>query len=319
MSGKYVSKIVALVLLTINLLSGCSYTESPLTVAAFKWPGYESLFLAQREGWFKDSGIQMVEKNSAAEVVAALAAGEVVAATLTLDEVLRAREQGIPLQVVMVFDVSAGSDALITRQPLNSLAALKGLRIGLETSAVGALMLHKVLEVAGLQKSDVELVDSAIDQQVEHWNSDKVDALLTYDPILTQLLHQDAYRLYDSRSAPGLIVDVLAVRSELVSSHRNQLRALTGAHFKVLQRLHTNPQDTAHRMARHLGLTGRNVLSAFRGMQLPDLAVNRKYLVDDGHVVESARAISALMLRAHLLSRQADLTGLVSTDYLPVE
>lgn len=319
MSGRYVLKVVALALLLINLISGCSDTGSPLTVASFKWPGYESLFLAQREGWLDQRGIRIVEKKSATEVVTALAAGEVDAATLTLDEVLRAREQGIALQVVMVFDESAGSDALVTRQPLTSLAALRGLRIGVETSAVGALMLHKILEEAGLHEADVELLDSAIDQQVELWNSGKVDALITYEPVLTQLLNQDAHRLYDSRRAPGLIVDVLAVRTGLASSHRNHLRALTGAHFKALQRLRINPQDTAYRMAGHLGLTGRDVLEALRGMQLPDLAVNRKYLVDDGHVVESARDISALMLRGHLLSRQADLTGLVSTDYLPVE
>ncbi|HEY5998906.1 MAG TPA: hypothetical protein VI078_06325 [bacterium] len=34
------------------LSSACGRTDKPLVVASHIWPGYELMFLAQREGWF---------------------------------------------------------------------------------------------------------------------------------------------------------------------------------------------------------------------------------------------------------------------------
>lgn len=317
MFRKY-NPIMVLLIISSTLL-GCTQHNDILSVASFKWPGYESLFLAQREGWLQADGIAIVEKSSATEAMKALETGEVVAATLTLDEVLRARERGIPLQVVMVFDESAGGDAVLTRESLNDVAQLKGLRIGVESSALGALVLLKTLEIAQLAASEVDVVDIPVGQHISSWQEGELDALITFEPILTQLEHMGAHKILDSRKMPGLIVDVLVVRADKAPAYHTQLRALTAAHFRVLNNLRINPQDTAYRMAGHLGLSGNDVLSAFRNMQLPDLAINRKYLTRDGHVVDSALNLSNLMLQGQLIKQQSSLTGLVSDDYLPVE
>ena len=61
--------------------------------------------------------------------------------SLTLDELLTARGNGIELCVIAVLDSSAGADALMARPGLEHLKALAGQRIGAEDSASGALML----------------------------------------------------------------------------------------------------------------------------------------------------------------------------------
>jgi NitT/TauT family transport system substrate-binding protein len=208
---------------------------------------------------------------------------------------------------------------LITRTPLNTLADLKGLRVGVEKSAVGALFLQKILEMAGLNEKDVVVVDTPIEQQLSSWDSGMLDAMISYNPVATQLLQREAHSLLDSRATPNLIIDVLAVRSDMAVSHTNHLRHLIASHFRVLQRMRVNPQDTAYRMASHLGLTGSEVLMAYRGMLLPDIAVNRSYLSGDGEIVKAAEEISEILLRGNLLSRPAPLTDLTSSNYLPVE
>ena len=78
------------------LSSACERAEKPLVVASHVWPGYELMFLAQREGWLPQ-GISLMETNSATVSRSVLAAGKADAAALTLDEVLRARAAGEPL------------------------------------------------------------------------------------------------------------------------------------------------------------------------------------------------------------------------------
>jgi NitT/TauT family transport system substrate-binding protein len=126
------------------LLSGC-HPHVPMRVTAHPWVGYEPMFLARQHGWLDTRLVRLVETPSASDSLHLLGHGLVEAAALTLDEVLRARALGLPLVVPMVFDVSAGADGVLARQPVQP-AELAGARIGVEQSAVGALMLAALLE-----------------------------------------------------------------------------------------------------------------------------------------------------------------------------
>lgn len=301
-------------------MSGCGWlTDKPVSVAAHVWPGYELMFLARNEGELDTKLVNLVETASATESLQALAEGRVDGVALTLDEVLKARAQGIPLAVVLVFDVSAGADVLLVRPGIKKLADLKGLRIGYESGALGALMLAEVLRAGGLTKADVQLVSLTIDQQHDAWMRDQVDAVVTYEPVSSQLLAQGAVKLFDSRQIPNTIVDVLAFRSDVLDrSHAAAIRHLVSAHFRALDQLNHNPHDAAFRMSARLGLPQGEVLSAFKGLLLPD-SENNELLVSGSAppLRDSARRLSDLMVGDGLLAHADPLTGLIRADFLP--
>lgn len=101
-----------------SLLPSCSVFDEPISIAAGIWQGYEPLFLARREGWLDPQKVHLAEVPSNTSSMHALAAGIVQGAALTLDEVLRARAGGLPLSIVLVFDVSAGADMLLARREI---------------------------------------------------------------------------------------------------------------------------------------------------------------------------------------------------------
>lgn len=90
------------------ILPGCGQS-APLKVAAHVWPGYELMFLAKEQGWLDPERVELVSTPFASSSLEALISGQVDAAALTLDEVLSARDRGLPLTVVLVFNVSAGT------------------------------------------------------------------------------------------------------------------------------------------------------------------------------------------------------------------
>jgi NitT/TauT family transport system substrate-binding protein len=300
----------------LPLLQVCGPAE-PLSVASHPWPGYELMFLARDQGWLPKDGIKLLETQSATESIAALREGKAHAAALTLDEVLRVRAAGTALTVVLVFDISAGADVVVSRPDIQNLAELAGKTIGAETSALGALMLAKTLSKAGLKPGDVKVVPIPPEGHIEAWNDSHIDALITYEPSASRLLEQGAYHLLDSRQFPESIFDVLAVRPEAARDHSDALKALVDSHFRGLQQLRRNPQDTAYRIAGRLGLNGDNAQQAFRGLLLPALAQNRSLLAAKGRLLEVSHELSATMLKAGLLPAADALADLVSDAYLP--
>ena len=311
---------LALATVLAFLLSGCGrLADKPVSIASGVWVGYEPLFLARNEGWLDAKRVHLVETASSTDSLQALAEGKVDGAALTLDEMLKARANGIPLTAVMVFDVSAGADMLVARPGIKQLFDLKGQRIGFEQGAVGSLMLASVLRATGLTREDIKLVPLTIDQHRDAWARNQVDALVTFEPIASQLLAQGANKLFDSRQIPSTIIDVLAIRNDVLdSNHAAAIRHLISAHFRALDHLNRNPQDATYRMATHLGVPVADVLPAFRGLWLPDASNNRRMLTGSSpQLLDIARKVSAMMVENFFLPHDDTFIVLMRADFLP--
>lgn len=306
----------------LPLLPSCGWLQDqPVSVAAHVWVGYEPLFLARDRVWLDADQVTLHETRSALESIAALRAGKVHAAALTLDEVLGARASGLNLSVVLVFNVSLGADMLLVRPGITQLAQLKGLRIGYEASSVAEVMLAEILKAADLTRLDVRLKKMGVAEQWVAWQQQTVDAFISYEPVATQLLAQGMNRLFDSRQIPDTIIDVLAVRQDALGlGHAKALRHLIAAHFRALDELTSNPQDAAYRMAWHLNLPAASVLAAFKGLILPTPASNYRMLAGSTpELLPTARRVIDILLRSGILSKEDALTDLVNSSYLPTE
>lgn len=282
-------------------LVGCDGQREALRLGAQVFPGYELLFLARHLGHLPESSVRLFEMPSASASLRALASGALEGACLTLDEVLVARSRGVPLTVVLVLDVSMGADALLARAALRDLADLRGRRIGVETSAVGAVMLDAALRAAGLQPGDVRVVPLQFDEHERAFTSGRVDAVVTYAPIKQRLQAAGAQLLFSSREVPGLVTDVLAVRSPFVSSHRRALAQAVSGHLAARDAFVRAPALHAPAMAPRLGLPPADVPDAFRDLELPDLARNRQLLAAADGLRAKAEQLHGVMQRAGLL------------------
>lgn len=305
-----------------QVLPACSLLpKKPISVAAHVWAGYEPMFLASREGWLDSNQVILVETTSATESIQKLTAGKVLAAALTLDEVLKVRATGFPLSIVMVLDISAGADMLIVRPWIKKLADLKGQRIGFEKNTVGELLLNDILQTAKLKKQDVKLVELTVNNQLLFWNSNQMDAVVTYEPVASQLLAQNGIKLFDTKQIPNTIVDVLAINSEMLDfTHSSAIRHLISANFRVVDHIKRNPIDAAYRMAAHLGLPVADVLPAFKGLFLPDAAHNYRLMTGPSpELLTSARRLSNSMYTNKLLKHNDSLNALVNADFLPID
>lgn len=303
-------------------LTSCAWLQDlPIAIAAHVWLGYEPMFLAEREGWLDPRHVRLLETANASESIQALQTQRVDGAALTLDETLKARALGLPLSVVMVFNISAGADMLLVREGISELAGLRGVRLGFEQTSVGELLLAVILRRAGLSPQSLNLYPLAVDRHLQAWQDNQLDAVITYEPVASKILRQGAVKLFDTRQTPNTIVDVLAIRREALDrAHGFACRHLIEEHFHALDRLRRNPQDTAYRIAQHLRLPAAEVTAAYKGLLLPNADNNYRLLAGDTpELLKNAADLSETMYDSGLLPRPDDLQALINADFLPLD
>ncbi|ATJ84645.1 ABC transporter substrate-binding protein [Halomonas beimenensis] len=296
-------------------LQACSVGE-PLVIGLHPWPGYEPLYLASAFDWLPPS-VVLREGRSAGDSLAGLRQGALDGAALTLDEVLKARAEGIPLTVVAVCDDSVGADMVLTRPGIERLSDLEGQRIAVERTAVGNLVLSQLLEASGLSRDQLTLVDMAPDEQLPAWRAGSIDAAVTYEPMATRWRREGAVRLYDSSHFPDVILDVLAMRRDRLRWREGAVKALVAGHFRGLDHLRISPQDAMQRIGAWRGLGFDEVRASYAGLELPGRAGNRDYFGPGGDLMSAARLLNEVMVAEGMLVRPDDLATLMTPRYLP--
>lgn len=305
------TRVLLVLLLPLLALAACTPKPSPLLrVGSNVWPGYEPLYLARSLGHYDGQPIRLVEMTNASDVMRNLREGNLEAAALTLDEAITVAASGLDLRIVLVFDQSEGADALLGRPGLTDLADIKGRRVGVESGAVGGVMLEAALSRAGLTLADIEKVPLSADQQLPAYHAGRVDAVIAFEPRVGQLREAGAGVLFDSREIPGRILDVLAVRADALPRHEPALRALLAGHFAALRHLRAQPADAQARMTPRLGAQVEQQLA---GIGLPDLEGNRRLFRT---LQATAQALADHMALEGLLPHLIKIEGLIEPRYI---
>lgn len=259
--------------------SSCVNTEVPLLkVATNFWAGYETLYLAREQNFFDEHEIRLIEMNSASEVMNAFRDGRIEVAALTLDEALTLKAEGYELRVILVMDISMGADTLMVRPFIRNFDDLKGRRIAVEQTAVGALMLEGMLSKSGLKLDDVRVENMTVDGHYEAFVKGEIDAVITFEPQTTKLRREGAVKLFDSADIPGRIVDVLVARPAVIQTHEPSIRKLVDSQFNALAILHDKPRYATGLMAPRLDISASEMLLAFEGLELPGRKMNSAML-----------------------------------------
>jgi NitT/TauT family transport system substrate-binding protein len=297
-------------------LAGCRAPEPALRVGSIVFPGYESLFLAREAGLLDEHQVRLIELLANTDTLRALAASQLEAAALTLDELMTARADGVDLRAVLVFDVSDGADVVLAKAP-TTLQTLAGKRVAVEDGAMGAVMLSALLKAARLAPEQIHKVAMTLDRSEALFGTEAVDAVVTAEPWAARLERKGARRIFDSHAMPGRIVDVLAVRADVLEARGPALRHLLAGVFAAQKIMREAPQRAAELIARRLQTPPDEVMALFRGLELPDLARNRAMLARGGAIDQTAQELQKLMLEAGLLPPASIVQALADARFLP--
>ncbi len=302
------------------LLTSCREPAPPLRVGCNVWTGYEPLHLAAERGFFAGQAVQVIEFPSTADVIRAYRNGALEVAAVTADEALLIAETAPAQRIFLVCDFSRGGDAILARKEFPDLKSLRGRRIGVEPNALGAYVLARALQLAGMSAGDVTVVPVGLEAHEEAFDQGQVDAVVTFEPRRSRLVAAGAHPVFDSSQIPGEIVDLLLTRPETLQRYRAELRTLVGGWFKALDELSARRAETIGQMARRQGQSAALFAQSLQGLELPDRAANRRLLGSSTNSLAAAlRRLARVMDEQKLIGPVPDPATLLDDSLVSLE
>lgn len=201
MEGKNKLRIMAVLLITLALLSGCAKGKAGeeqketerLKIGVLPIEDIMPLLVAEKNGYFTEENLQveLVSFQSPVEQSSAMQSGEMdgmvtdmIVATLLKDSGLDLKMTSITLGVTP----EEGRFAIIAspKSDIKTLADLKGKRIGISHNSIIEYVTDGLLEEAGIDPSEVKKTSiPKIPVRMEMLFSSQIDAIVVPDPLAT--------------------------------------------------------------------------------------------------------------------------------------
>lgn len=278
-------KHLSLFLLSLLLFVAChsptstSVTPSaqvPLKVGYSLWPGYLPIVIAQEKGFFAEQGVKVepVYSENYLEPISNFSAGQTDGVTLAMGSLMSIIGQNPDVQMVMLTDQSAGSDALVVQPEITSAKDLKGKRIGTKLGDFGELFVRQLLEAQNLTSDDFTLVNMEGEAVPARLQSGDIQAGHTWDPYATQAVRAGAHTLFTSKQTPGLIPSGIVFHSSVIRDRPQEVKAFMRAWFQAQDYWQAHPQEGTALIAKTLNLKTADIST--EGVQLLTLADNLK-------------------------------------------
>lgn len=317
---------VYLLLTAILLLSACGPGLSmetprpPLRVAYTDWVGDYIVLVAKEMGFFEKHGVSVepVYYPTFSDSYTDIAVGKLDAINAVIIDLLPVVEND-NLRIVMIADCSEGGDAVVASPQIQTIADLRGKRLGVMLGTFGELFVREMLRKGGLTTSDVRLV-GVTPEQVPEAIPDMIDAGHTWEPHISKALGNGNHIIFSTEETPGLFPDVITFRTQVIKERPEDIRAFIAAWFEAVEYWLANPEAGNALVAAYTGQPAGGI--SFRGVRIYSLADNRQaFSQNPGSDTTSIYYVVKLSLdfsiSAGYITTPPDLNLLLDPSYLP--
>ena len=272
--------VTAILLLTVLFVMDIPYAAAavPLRLGIATWIGYLPVYVALKKGFYQKYGLDLkLITFPGDEAVTAFATDSIdMTGTASATTVALRDHGGAFFKIIMICDMSVGSDGILARNSIKGIADFKGKRIGVEEFAVSHFFLLQVLDKAGLRESDVTLVNLTPAEAATAYRVGAVDIAVTYAPYLREVNAEvhDGRIIVDSSSMPTAIMDFFLVRGDYLSTHPAAVESFVRGTLEGLAFIRGEPREAAAIGAKQMEISEAQVSADLTGVIIPDLAQN---------------------------------------------
>jgi NitT/TauT family transport system substrate-binding protein len=244
-------RMMNLFFLCVLLLSACgtapdqhSPEDITLRVPFTIWPGNYPIAIAQEQGFFEKHGVkvEIVYTESYPQTYIDYASGKNNAIPISIGDLLPLLEKR-PSVVVMLTDDSRGADHLLVSDDIQSVADLRGKRIGVNQGTYGDYWLRELLRANGMSITDVQWVNVVVENTLDEFPQ-SVDAVHSYDPYTTDALDNGGHILLTSEDTPHWqILSTFVFPTDIVEEHPEAVRGFVAAFFEGVEWFYSHSDE----------------------------------------------------------------------------
>lgn len=252
--------------------------KTKLSITINSWIGWAPLYLAKEKGLLGNTDLEIIRVEDTGARKSTMISGKVDGYASSVDNFALDSAQGVPGKIVLCFDESFGGDGIVSRKSIKEIKDLKGKEVAFQKGLPSHFLLLTILEKAGLSPSDIKQVDLDADKAGAAFTSGKLDAAVTWEPWISKAAEMaDGKILATTKDYPGLIVDTLVFRDDVIQAKRGAVNDVISAWFKALDYWKANKAESDTIMAKAYGLKVEDFTAMSEGVRFYDLAKNKEY------------------------------------------
>jgi NitT/TauT family transport system substrate-binding protein len=243
-------------LAVVLLLAATPARAEALRLGYESWVAPGPFFIALEKGWFDADGVsvELVNIEDVRIRASALATGEVDAITANIDEAILQLAADGELRFAFAIAESHGGDGLVAHNDIKSIGDLKGKTVAVEPDSSRQFYLNTLLHAADMNQTDITTLAKAPGEAGLAFERGEVDAAVTWRPWLARTEKmQHGGVLTDTSEQPGLLVEMVVARDEVLEIRRAEFQALYRAWLRAVAWAKKNPNDSATLIAAGIG------------------------------------------------------------------
>jgi NitT/TauT family transport system substrate-binding protein len=240
----------------LSVMAAATARADTINIAHSTWVGYGPLYIAQDKGFFKKNGVDvdLIVMEDPKERFPTLMADKIQMIASTVDTALLYLKKPNDFQYIVAIDDSNGGDGIVAVKDIATIAELKGRKVAVNEGSVSEFYLNVLLGKAGLKESDLDTVNMTAGDAGGAFVAKRVDAAVTWEPWLSKGKATDfGHLLVDSSTTPGLITDVIIVKTIWANAHQKDVAGIVRSWNEAVAYYRSNPDDSIAIMAKGVG------------------------------------------------------------------
>jgi NitT/TauT family transport system substrate-binding protein len=311
--------------LMLLFASGVQAQSEPikLNIGYSTWVGYGPLFIARDKGYFAEQGLDvtLTKVSDPKARFASLAGKDLDGLVTTLDTASQYYNDETPFKIILGLDESSGGDGIVVNPGISTIADLKGKKIGVNIGSVSQFFLEYIFQQNGMSDADVELVKMSQDDVPASLGNGSIDAGVTWEPNLSAAVKNGATLLVSSKVTPGLIVDILLMRDDVLAANPDVGAGLVKAWYEAVDYENANPDDGAAIMQQGLGgfyTTPDDIKADLKGATLFDKTKDEEFFsnMDAGGATATLQFAIDFYTSLNIITTPVDTAKLIDTSYV---
>lgn len=250
--------------------------EKPMRIGLVVYPGFGTFYIAKEKRFFEKAGIdvELVELDING-MIPALESGRVDLLIGSSDVMPIVKDAGVDAKQIFSTDISYGADGLLVTDGIHSLNDLRGRTVYLPFGFPSHFFFRALQEKAGIAFEDVELSNLNPDEVGASFVSGKIDAGMTWEPWISHVVERpDGKVLVSSKEYPGLITDIVMVRSEVIVTRREDVKRVMRGFFDAVDWWNAHPEEGNAIVAKNFGISKDTFAPMRETIELSTLEAN---------------------------------------------
>ncbi|TNH14117.1 ABC transporter substrate-binding protein [Halomonas sp. BL6] len=235
------------------LMSSAQAQDDPLRVSWTDAGSFQPYFIAERQGWFEEAGlnVELVEgSNNPSQAIARLQSGEVDITSTGSTPTIAAIAQGLPIKIVFSNQSlpEQPTVGLVVRSdsPYHSIEDLEDRKIGaLGMQSTGSLLVYRAFREAGMPYDSAEMVHMHTTSMIDSLKNENVDAIVPFAIFYDLAINSGDFRLisepYDNMVGVPGIVNISSER--VIAERSDEITKLVEVMDRAYQYANEHPEE----------------------------------------------------------------------------